>query len=98
MNNKRPYIGRISAYAWRDKSTLERTQGLLMHGASGVAAHLTKAEAYALSDWITDEADKLTEPATAPQIIRMDYRSSLPLVAADGSPETPLPATYAEME
>lgn len=94
MNN-RPFIGAVKQHAWHDKATNEKTTGLLIAGRSGIAAHVTKPEAYALADWIVDAADRLPEEQTPKPAYA---RHSAPLTAADGTPEQPLPATSADNE
>lgn len=59
---RRPFIGAIKPHAWIDKVTQATTPGLLIGGAIGVAAHVTKAEAYELADRLVDAADKLNDP------------------------------------
>ncbi|WP_431710709.1 hypothetical protein [Glutamicibacter uratoxydans] len=57
--NRRPYIGRISKYCWTDKRTGERTPGIVLSGAHGLAAHLTADEAIQLADQLVDLAERL---------------------------------------
>lgn len=99
---KRPYIGRIWRHTWTDEQSKERTPGIALGGLGGISAHLTKAEAYALSDWITDQADKLPEVTTGPPSRQQTHCGLAPihtiqtLTAADGTPEPQLPATPAD--
>lgn len=61
----RPYIGAIKPYTWKPRKGTDQVPGLLIGGASGVAAHLTKAEAYDLANRLVDAADQLPDnPAT----------------------------------
>lgn len=60
MSN-RPYIGDIKPYTWNRLNNGECVPGLLIGGRIGIAAHVTKTEAYALADWIVDAADKLPD-------------------------------------
>lgn len=93
MSN-RPYIGAIRQYTW-DRKSDDPVLGLLIGGGIGIAAHVTKSEAYALADWIVDAADKLPEPrAPKPCYASPSDR----LTAADGSSEPDLPSTSAENE
>ena len=56
--NRRPYIGKIWPHTWTDKATGTQTPGILIAGASGMAAHLTANEARHLADELHDYADK----------------------------------------
>lgn len=91
--DRRPYIGRVRPYTWTPKTGDDPVPGLLLGGAAGIAAHLTKTEAYELANQIVDAADKLPEPR-APKPCYASRNDGL--TAADGTPEEPLPATPAE--
>lgn len=96
MANFRPYIGKIWAHDWMDFHTGEVTPGISLSGAVGIAAHLTKAEAYALANDIVDAADKLPEPTPNKAPVPCYPADSTPLTAADGTPEPDLPNLLAE--
>lgn len=68
--DRRPYIGRIWQYTWKDRATGEHTPGIALGGGGGLAAHLTKDEAYSLANDIVDAADKLPEATTSPSTLR----------------------------
>lgn len=96
---RRPYIGRIWAHDWTDLHTGEVTPGIKLGGASGIAAHLSKSEAYALANDIVDAADKLPEHTTAPAgllPVECPQPPAHTLTDATGTPEQPLPATIAD--
>lgn len=96
--SKRPYLAAIKPYTWNPNG--ESVPGLILRGRSGLAAHVTKAEAYELADQLVDAADSLPDapqPPKARQMPQPCYASnSDTLTAADGTPEEPLPATSAE--
>lgn len=100
--SRRPYIGKIWEQTWTDKRTRETTPGIALGGASGIAAHLTKAEAYTLANDIVDAADKLPEVTTAPATPRIvecglaPLYTSRTLINASGDVEQPLPNTPAD--
>ena len=97
MSN-RPFIGAVRPYTWDPKD--KPVHGLLLGGRGGVAAHVTKAEAYELADRLVDAADSLPDapqPTKAQQVPQPCYTShSGNLTNAAGLPEEPLPATSAE--
>ena len=102
--SRRPYIGKIWEHAWTDDCTGEQTPGIKLGGASGIAAHLTKDEAYSLANDIVDAADKLPEATTSPQE-RQETPCGVPplytsqtLTNASGDTEDPLPTTGLERE
>lgn len=98
----RPYIGKIWNATWTDRDTGERFPGISLGGGGGLAAHLTKAEAYALANDIVDAADKLPEATTAPTTPRIVECGQAPLYTtrtltnASGDAEQPLETTPAE--
>ncbi|MGO3150406.1 MAG: hypothetical protein ACTIJ0_10205 [Glutamicibacter ardleyensis] len=96
MSMARPYIGKIWNATWTDQRTGERFPGISLGGGGGLAAHLTKAEAYALANDIVDAADKLPEPAPRKAPVPCYTTRSTPLTAADGTPEPDLPANIAD--
>ena len=96
---KRPFIGAIKPYTWNRAGRGEQVHGLLIGGLTGVAAHVTKAEAFELANRIVDAAESLTEQsqrpaghAKAPREPKPCYLSrSDTLTDAAGAPEPPLP-------
>lgn len=102
--SRRPYIGKIWEHAWTDDCTGEQTPGIKLGGASGIAAHLTKDEAYSLANDIVDAADKLPEATTSPQERQetpcglSTLYTSHTLTNASGDTEQPLPTTDLESE
>lgn len=99
----RPYIGHVKRDVWITRGG-EPVDGIVLLGLQGVAAHLTKAEAYQLANRIVDMADALPDalPSTPN---RATPRAGAPtpltarktvLVAADGTEEPPLPTTTAD--
>lgn len=57
----RPYIGAIKPYTWKPRKGTDPVPGLLLGGAAGIAAHLTKAEAFDLANRIVDAAEQLPD-------------------------------------
>ena len=57
----RPYISRIYPDAWNTRSG-NHVNGVVLFGYSGIAAHLTKSEAFALANRIVDAAEQLPDP------------------------------------
>ncbi|MCS3492414.1 hypothetical protein M2368_001417 [Arthrobacter sp. JUb119] len=94
-NDRRPFIGKIWIEDWRNIHTGKVTPGIKLGGASGIAAHLTKSEAYALANEIVDLADQLPDPTPPKAPIPCYGTNSALLTAADGTPEPDLPATIA---
>ncbi|MGP5265248.1 hypothetical protein [Glutamicibacter arilaitensis] len=100
--SRRPYIGKIWEHAWTDDRTGEQTPGIKLGGASGIAAHLTKDEAYSLANDIVDAADKLPEATTSPYkrqetpCGQSPLHTSQTLTNASGEPEQTLPASIAD--
>lgn len=60
-NKHRPYIGTIKPYTWNRNGKDAQTPGLLLGGALGVAAHLTKVEAFELANRLVDAAEQLPD-------------------------------------
>lgn len=58
MSN-RPYIGKVWIEDWTSTYTQQRTPGIKLGGASGIAAHLSANEARQLADTLHDLADTL---------------------------------------
>lgn len=97
--HRRPYIGRIWEQAWDEKATGEQTPGIMLGGAGGISAHLTKDEAYALANRIVDAADKLPESTPAPPRLQPAECPKPPahmLTDAQGDAEQPLHSTPAD--
>lgn len=96
---ERPYIGHILPRAWGD-ATGRKIEGLTLVGANGIAAHLTRPEAYELANRIVDAAEQLPEPRNAPKRPTPPQPAYAPrtraLTAADGTEEPRLPATPAD--
>lgn len=61
---RRPYIGHILHRTWTEDSG-QAIDGLSLICGQGIAAHLTKPEAYALANRIVDAADKLPDEQTS---------------------------------
>lgn len=97
MSN-RPYIGKVWIEDWTSTYTQQRTPGIKLGGAGGIAAHLTKSEAYSLANDIVDAADKLPEPTPCKAPTPCYTTRGTPLTAADGQPEEPLPTSDLESE
>lgn len=98
----RPHISRIYKDVWNTRGG-EHINGIVLFGFSGIAAHLTKAEAFALADRIVDAAEQLPEPVTVRRIEsqtrqaqRIASASGPRLTAADGTEEQPLESTTAD--
>lgn len=95
--SSRPFIGLIKPQDWIDGTTGEEIPGVIVVGVRGIAAHLTKREAYAVANDLVDAADTLPEQPEARQVPTPCYSShSDTLTAADGSAEPPLPTTAPE--
>lgn len=62
----RPYIGKVATYEWFDRITQVGTPGIMIAGLGGIAAHLTKAEAFHLCNEITDLAEQLPDEQETP--------------------------------
>lgn len=95
--NHRPYIGHIIKRAWAEESG-QKVDGIALIGGRGIAAHLTKPEAFALADRIVDAAEHLPDPVKVRQPRRIASASGPQLTAADGTEEPPLPTSPAESE
>lgn len=100
----RPHISRIYKDVWNTRSG-EHISGIVLFGYSGIAAHLTKSEAFALADRIVDAAENLPdlEPVRRIEshgnnIQRISTVTRPRLTAADGTEEIPLPTSPAESE
>ncbi|UYQ78079.1 hypothetical protein OF385_02600 [Glutamicibacter sp. JL.03c] len=97
QENHRPYIGHIFKRAWTEDSG-QKVDGIALIGGRGIAAHLTKPEAFALADRIVDAAEHLPDPAKVRQAQRSALATRPRLTAADGTEEQPLPTSPAESE
>ncbi|MGP5049112.1 hypothetical protein [Glutamicibacter ardleyensis] len=98
----RPHISRIYPDAWNTRSG-NHVNGVVLFGYSGIAAHLTKSEAFALANRIVDAAEQLPDPPAPRHLqshgLHIQQMISAPrsrLVAADGTEEKPLPVTQAD--
>lgn len=61
MPDFRPHISRIYPELWKTNSG-QNVNGIVLFGYSGIAAHLTQAEAYKLADQIVDAAERMPTP------------------------------------
>ncbi|GGJ72864.1 hypothetical protein [Glutamicibacter ardleyensis] len=94
-NNRRPYIGHILHRSWDDEG--QKIDGLSLICGQGIAAHLTKSEAYSFANDLVDAADKLPEPAPGRlQPVECPMQPAHQLTDATGATEEPLPATPAD--
>lgn len=106
---RRPYT-RVYPYSWQNDGE-EPIPGIVFRNGAHMSLHVTPDEAYELANLITDMAERLeageapicspttSEAGDAHQVIvPARVRHSLPLVAADGDPEQPLPANTADNE
>lgn len=100
--DRRPYLGRVKPYTWRNPRTGEQTPGIVLNAQHGVVAHLNATEALALADQLVDLAEKLPTATTSPQERQetpcgiSPLYTSQTLINASGEPEQTLPASIAD--